>query len=137
MRNVQFASRVNGLPVHQISNVEDEIYVPVSVQEGSIGHSTENINKSETAQKTLQFWGIRIVITQSPFPGKESLWRMLRYPRVMFVTITFYLTTMANVLLYYMLKFSAENISSSPYLSCWLLAASDLPSAFLIHFCAG
>eukprot|EP00116_Pleurobrachia_bachei_P005519 sb/3465781/ len=33
VRNVQFASKMNGLLVHKISNVEDDIYLPVKTQD--------------------------------------------------------------------------------------------------------
>eukprot|EP00116_Pleurobrachia_bachei_P012584 sb/3472846/ len=150
---------MNGLPVHKISNVEDDIYLPVKTQDGIITFShfsllypSCNWGFRANGPKVVKVASVPMIdderlrenpsvtlltVTPSPDLGRESLWQMLRHPRVVFVTVTFYLTTMANVLLYYMLKFSAENISSSPYLSCWLLAASDLPSAFLIHFCSG
>ena len=66
----------------------------------------------------------------------ESVWLLFQRPRIIFITMTFYLTSAANVLIYYMLKFSAEKLSSSPYLSCWLLSLSDLPSAVVVHFCS-
>ncbi|XP_063682248.1 uncharacterized protein LOC134817073 [Bolinopsis microptera] len=101
VKNVQFAAKVNGLPIVTITDVEEDI-----------------------------------CLSESSSAGTESVWLLLQRPRLIFITLTFYLTSAANVLIYYMLKFSAEQLSSSPYLSCWLLSLSDIPSAVLIHFCS-
>lgn len=104
VKNIQFAAKMNGLPVISLDNVEKDIV------------SSPNNYDSKARE--------------------ENVWLVLKRPRLVFITATFYLTTTANVLIYYLLKFSAENISSSPYLSCWLLSLSDIPSAILIHFCS-
>ncbi|KAL5254279.1 hypothetical protein ACHWQZ_G013905 [Mnemiopsis leidyi] len=101
VENIQFAAKVNGLPVLYIADVDEDI-----------------------------------ILSESSAAESESVKLLFQRPRLIFITATFYLTSAANVLIYYMLKFSAEKLSSSPYVSCWLLALSDLPSAAVVYFCS-